>query len=297
MSESFAPSKQFLIRGGIAISIVALILITQTNWFRALLKKEPREPVATPQTVGDIVGADTNGNGIADWEEKLWGLNPAVLYTNGVPNKQIIEEKKKALGVNVAATEEGNETDDLARQLLTITAALGQSGDISTEDLRSIAAKLADSVEFKSESAHYSLKDVRTVQTTTTSLKAYYDAVAAVAAKYDNGVADIDAVVAAFEQGNPSGLASLADTKTWYQQYARALLAVQTPVGLANDHLDMANSVYGISIALGYLAQLESNGANALAGVALYKIYDQKLTASLANIREYLTRYGILGTQ
>src|SRR5690348_17285703 len=100
MKEEFRPSKQFLIRGGIATGIVALILIVQTDWFRALFNKPPLPPTTSDKTVGEFIAKDSNGNGIADWEEKLWGLDPTALYTNGVPNKQIIEEKKHALGVS-----------------------------------------------------------------------------------------------------------------------------------------------------------------------------------------------------
>lgn len=295
MSESFRPSKQFIIRGSVAIAIVAIILIVQTDWFRAIFHKKPIEPAVAPQTVGDIVGTDTNKNGIPDWEEKLWGLDPTVLYTNGVPNKQIIDQKKQALGLKTDSnTTDGNETDDLAQQLLTITTALGQSGQVTDADIQTIATKLADSVEFQNESMHYSLKDLQTVQTTTASLQAYYKAVAAVAAKYDTGAADIDVVITALENNDTSGLSALKDTKDWYQQYARALVATKVPVGIENYHLDMTNDVYGISVAIGYLSELPENGANALTGVALYKIYDQKLTAALTNIKNYLTRYGIL---
>jgi hypothetical protein len=300
MNESTKPSKQFLIRGAIATGIVAIILIVQTDWFRKLLNKEPLPPTVPPQTVGDIVGADSNQNGIADWEERLWGLDPTVLYTDGVPNKQIIEDKKKALGIPTAgtsATEPQNETDELARQLLTITSALGQSSDVSDEELRTIAMKIADSVEFENDSAHYSLKDLNTVQTTTASLNAYYQTMGTVSGRYDAGAVDLDILVTALETGNLSDLARLKETKALYQQYARALLAVPTPIGIENHHLAMINSVYGISLAVGYLAELSENGANAVAGVALYKIYDQKLTNALKNIEEYLTRYGILRAQ
>ncbi len=47
MTQAFRPSKQFLIRGGMATLIVAIILIVQTDWFRALFNKPPLPPLVS----------------------------------------------------------------------------------------------------------------------------------------------------------------------------------------------------------------------------------------------------------
>lgn len=295
MNEAVRPSKQFLIRGSIAIGIVAIVLIVQTDWFRALLHKKPLPPPVSTKTVGEFVAQDTNGNGIADWEEKLWGLDPTVLYTNGVSNKQIIDQKKQALGVtNGTSTQPENETDSLARELLTITAALGQSGEITKEDLAAVGAQLAHSVELTNITTHYSLKDLQTVPTTTASLTAYFSALQTLNGKYSGNVAEIDIVITALETGDTSRLPELSTTKTLYERYAKELVALPTPIGVEGVHLEMANSIYSMAASLGLMAELSDNGVNALAGVALYKISDERLTAAVANLQEYLIRYGIL---
>lgn len=293
MTNMPRPSKQFIIRGSIATGIVALILLVQTDWVRSLLKKKPLPPPVVKQTVGDIVSKDSNENGIADWEERLWGLDPSARYTDGIPNKTIIENKKKALGVP-AVTEPQNETDALARELFTITMALGQSGDTSKQSLSDIAAKLADSVEFKHASNRYALKDIHTVATTSASLQHYYELMAAVSSKYDTDTAEMGVFIESIENNDFSRLGDLLNTKKRYEQFARELTAVATPVGIEDIHLDMINNVYGIAVSLGYLSQLEGNSANAFAGVALYKIYDANLQEASDRLREYLTRYGIL---
>lgn len=294
MSESFRPSKRFLIRGAVATGIVAAILIVQTDWFRALFNKPPLPPIVSDKTVGEFIAKDSNGNGIADWEEKLWGLDPTALYTNGVPNKTVIEQKKMSLGMPPEGTEPENETDALARELLTITAALGQSGEFSDDDLASVGARLAESVEFQQYTNHYSLKDLRTVPTTSASLQNYYNDLSALTTRYRSTTSEIDILVSALETGNTATIAGLAPMKTSYQQYASGLVAMSVPIGIQREHLEIANSIYGFSVAVDYLMELETNGANALAGVALYKISDARLAAASEALRAYLVRYGIL---
>ncbi len=293
MPERSLPSKQFLIRGSIAIGIVAIVLIVQTDWFRALFHKSPLPPAASNKTVGDFVSQDSNGNGIADWEEKLWGLDPTALYTNGVPNKQVIEERKKALGIT-AADAPANETDALARELLTITTALGTSGELTDESLASIGARLAESVEFQQYVNHYSLKDIQTVPTTGASLQQYYGAFGTIALKHANSASEIDILVTALESGDFSGIERLEPIIEEYTRYARELVSLPVPVGLQRQHLEITNSIHGFSVALRYMTELSDNGANALAGVALYKISDARLFTASEEMRTYFTRYGIL---
>ncbi len=290
--QSFKPSRRFIIRGSIAIGIVAIILIVQTAWFRALFHKKPLTPVN--QTVGDIITQDTNGNGIPDWEEKLWGLDPTVLYTKGVPNKQIIEERKKALGMTDIAEEDLNDTDRLARQLYALTTALGQNESVDDQTLQDIATKLGSSVNIEELSNTYSTKDIRTVQTTRQSLLSYYAAMGKIISKYDTNTADINVIITALETGDTSRLPELAKSGSLYMQYSKEISTLPVPVGVASYHLAIMNSFAGIATSFVYLGELDDNGVSALTGIAIYRTYNSRLSGALIGMREYLTRYGIL---
>lgn len=290
--QPFKPSKQFIVRGTIAISALAIILIVQTTWFRGLFQK--KENPGTPKTVGDLVTNDTNGNGIPDWEEKLWGLDPTVLYTNGVSNKQIIEDKKKVLGVNATPEEELNDTDRLARELFTLSTALGQSDEVDNETLREIASKLGASIDIKQISNRYSIKNVRTIPTTAQSLRNYYSIMSRMIAKYDENAADIDVIIAALETGDTSRLPELTNTSTVYNQIAKDMTAINVPIGVANYHLDLVNGFAGVAESFTYLSQMNDNGVAGLVGIAIYRNYNTKISVAIINMTDYLTRYGIL---
>lgn len=293
MEPTTRPSKQFIKRGALALGIVALVLIVQTNWFRALVGKKPR-PVVETMTVGEIIEEDSNGNGIPNWEEKLWGLDPTTLYTNGVSNKEIIEGKRTALGIQSMSEADLDDTDRIARQLFTLTSALGQSEEVDSATLQSIAATLGNSVDIKAVTNHYSLKDIQTTQTTLPNLQAYTATLKKVLAKYDTNTPDIEILATALQNEDPSTLPELAQTATTYQKLAKELVAMKVPLGLAQDHLMLTNSFAGIATSFIYMTELNDNSLKALVGVAIYKNYSTKLTAATGNINSYLTQYGIL---
>lgn len=286
------PSKQFIIRGSIALGVIVIILVVQTNWFKNLFHKKASS-VVVDTTIGGTINKDSNNNGIADWEEKLWGLDPTVIYTNGIPNKTIIETKKKALGVTTTSTQNVNETDQLARQLFTLTAALGQSQEIDDATLKQIANEIGNSVETKDITNQYSLKDIKTTSTTIQNLQAYKATMKAVIAK-QKPVADIDALAVALQNEDSSSLADLTESATTYRKIAADLRGVVVPIGLASYHLQIMNSIVGIAQSFSYMQQLDDNSVVALVGVATYKAYSNRLDTALVNMADYLTKYGIL---
>lgn len=288
------PSKQFIIRGSIAVGIVVIALVVQTDWFGGLFDTKPL-PVMDPNTtVGDIVTQDTNGNGIADWEEKLWGLDPSVLYTNGVPNKQIIENKKRALGATDANANPINDTDRLARELYVLALALGQSETVDQEVLAQISAKIGTSINIKEATNRYSLKDLRTVTSSDRSLRTYYAAMTALVEKHKTDTKDIAIIISALETADTTQLPQLAQSAATYAAFAKDMSALSVPIGVAPYHLAMMNSIAGIAESLPYLVQLNDNAIASLIGIALYRQYNLQLTTALINTEDYLSKYGIL---
>lgn len=291
--ETKKPSKQFIKRGTVAILIVAILLSVQTPWFKDIFNKNETSLVGN-QTVGEIVTKDTNGNGISDWEEKLWGLDPSVLYTDGKPNKTIIEEKKMALGINNTQVEPKNETDRIAREIFTLATALGQSGEVSDESMQQIASKMSETISGNQIYNSYSTKDIQTIKTSYQSLNTYHSQVSSIVDKYQNSYADIDVLINAIESGDYSKIGKLSDSAETYRKISKELIAVRVPLGVANYHLNIANSIAGIADSFEYIVELEDNGLMSIVGVAVYKSYSTKLAVALIDMEDYMIEYGII---
>lgn len=289
MEPTHKPSKTFLYRAGALVLITFLFISIKNGWFTGLFHKPT--PEDTFLAGKESLDEDTNGNGIPNWEERLWGLDPTVLYTNGVPNKLIVEQKQQAL--NQVTTPE-SETDKLSSKFYAIASALSQSPNVDSATLDAIGKELINTVEFQDAGNHYSLSSLKTTKTTLSSLKTYYDSAQKVTEKYTDEYADIDVVINSLQIGDYSALPSLTDSATAYKQYAADLAKLTVPVGIQKDHLDVINSLYGIAASFEYLKNLDDDGLSALAGISIYKIYRDNLDTATQNLHDYFVRYGIL---
>jgi hypothetical protein len=297
MPDSSLPSKQFIIRGGIAIGIISIILIVQTNWFHSIFQKKTTPQTPGSATLSDIVSHDSNGNGIPDWEERLWGLDPTVLYTDGKSNAEIIKEKKEALGVtDPTASTPTNQTDIIAQKLFSISTALSQNPNIDDATLQSVANQLGSSVNVSVVSNTYSLKSIHLVATSTASLTKYNATLTSILSKYDLSQNDISIIVNAVETGDYSQLPQLTPIGASYTALAKELSLIPVPIGVAQYHLDIINSFAGINASFSYLSQMEDNGTEALVGVALYKVYSTRGQQAFYDLHNYLVKYGILSS-
>lgn len=295
--NSLKPSKRFLIRGGVATLLIVLILTVQTTWFRKLFSKisKNESDITINTTVGDVVTKDSNDNGIPDWQEKLWGLDPTVATTNGVSNKVIIEQKRKSLeGENGTSSESLNETDILARQIYGLTTAVGQSGSITSNSFASIGADLGKTIDLKEPKNKYSINDIVSVKTTSASLKAYFANVSNVVATYDDDVEEISLIISALENEDFSRLNELSKKAIEYKALSKKLKDIKTPIGVAGYHLSIVNGLYGMGESFEYISELENNGINALAGISIYKNYALSMDQALINMHDYLLQYGII---
>lgn len=293
---SYKPSRQFLIRGSITVAVIALVLIFQTNWFWNLFnkKQEVQQVASSNETIGNLLTKDTNGNTIPDWEEKLWGLDPNVLYTNGISNKQIIEQKKKDLGVTDTKESPLNETDILAQQLFSITSAISQSDQNGDGTLANVGTDLGNSVKFKQVTNRYSIENIKTTKTTTSSLNAYYNAVTKITGQYKSEIAATDILAPALETGDFTDLPKLKETAQQYKNFSKSLQTITVPTGIAQQHLALINGFYGMAQSFDYILQIEDNGVNALAGVAIYNNYASRVNQALTDLNDYFVNYGIL---
>ncbi|HEY0980399.1 MAG TPA: hypothetical protein VGE18_03270 [Candidatus Paceibacterota bacterium] len=292
MSNPRLPSKQFLIRGGIATGVVALILIVQTNWFQGLFGRKGTLS-SKELTVGDAVAQDSNGNGIPDWEEKLWGLDPTALYTGDMSNREIIETKKVALGLTA---EDGplTENDRLARQLFSISTALGNAEGNNINTAGEVATTLGNATPPPVVTNKYRLSNLRTIATSASSLTTYQKNITNTLNKYPEDTVDVDLLIGAVESGDMSRLPELANAAATYRQLAKELASIAVPLGVVQYHLDIINGYAGVAESFVLMSTLNEDGVRGLAGIAVYKDYALGLTAAQYDLQAYLIEYGIL---
>lgn len=290
MEQSSLPSKQFLIRGGIVLVLAIIIFVVQTNWFKSIFKKQYKGP--TSETVGDAIIKDSNGNGIPDWEEALWGLDPTKLYTGEMSNREIIENRKKTLGLNNPDNQKPlNETSSAARQLLSVAMSMSQEG-ASVEEIGQVGGAIADEIPVYTVSKKYSHSDIKTTKTTVQSIQNYENAKNTIAKKYPNDrTADI--IINIVDYSDFSEIEKLKEYSDIYKKTAEELKNTPVPVAFAKAHLDIINSLYGMGESFKYIYQSRDNPIIGLSGFSIYKNYSTLYEVSTDEITELLVEYGV----
>src|SRR3990172_5996419 len=174
--NKYLPSKKFIVITLIIIGAVGIPLAAINYFFS---KKNNKGLVANMAsimagkdidqniTLNNLVQKDSDGDGLFDWEEALWGTNPNNKYTNeGITDSEFIAQKKKEL----AASEDGqtetqgeenlNETEKFSREFLATVTALKQTGNLNEGAISNIANVVGEKVGNSNLPNNYRVTDL-----------------------------------------------------------------------------------------------------------------------------------------
>jgi len=141
--------------------------------------------------IGDLVNMDTDGDGVLDWEESLWGTDPTKRNTNddGTSDFVEIEKLKAAQGISEPTWSEQNnenltETDKFSREFFSTVVALNQAGVIDAATVDKLGSTLADEVSNSVPRKVFAIKDFKTSGDDKNSIQIYGNALASIFNKH-----------------------------------------------------------------------------------------------------------------
>lgn len=235
--------------------LVALFLIKNTTLFQN--KKTTNEVAQTngliygDMTVGDLVNKDTDGDGIPDWEEPLYGLDPTKKETvPGTPDSTTINKLKGEQGLSLDTTKTQNtenltETEKFSRELFSTVTALTQNGAMDQTTVDQISGSLSERIKNSTPRKIYTMADIKIIaDNTALSVQKYKNTLISIYKKYPP-VAQVDDVLTKFVGDgttvNESALAELTPIIKQMQKFVEAWAKTAVPVQLAQQHLDVIN--------------------------------------------------------
>lgn len=298
--KRYLPSSHFvIIASGIAIILVLgfgiRFIVQKIN------KKNfvTQTGIETNVKVGDLLTKDSDGDGIPDWEEPLWGLDPKNRDTNGdgITDGEEVSAKKATL--TPSSNEEGeslNETERLARDLFSTITALGQNGLLTDASVANIAATLGDQIIAKSVVDHFTMTDVTTIVANKQSISTYQKELSKIILKYsEQGIGTETEILAnAFNANDKTQLEELKTVSEGYGSFAEDLSTLTVPADIAEDHLLLMNTSYKIAISLTEIQSVFDNPVIGLGGFALYTQESEVFLYISTKIHTYLQKNGIL---
>ncbi|MBP9802707.1 MAG: hypothetical protein KBD14_00130 [Candidatus Pacebacteria bacterium] len=297
--KPYLPSKQFQ---KIAISLIILIALG-FGIFYLFAKDEKFSRNAdleiNKKTVKEVLETDTDGDGVLDWEETLWGTDKNKQYTyEGISDLDYISNKRSALNTGEGANGEEiklTETDLFAREFFASYVALkGQEG-ITEDDILNFTNSLGKNISNQNLPKIYSKKQIKITEGNSKENQLeYYESISALFDQYRSKYSLGDEL-----EIMSTGLVNYQNTEKeekynellligeGYQEFAKEASNIPTPVSFEEYHLEILNNAHNTGLAILEMAKVTGDPIVGLAAINLYGKYSDALIVAVEKLEDF----------
>lgn len=305
--KNYLPSKKFIYSIIILVILGVLFfvisgLISKKNYFTA--SKNSKLQTGS-LTINDLLKKDSDGDGVMDWEEALWGtdVNNKISF-NGISDAEYIKQRRGELKIASGSISEESgtlsETDKFAQEFFASLSAMKQSGRIDQDTINNVSTALGQKIVDPTMIDKYTTKDIKIGENDGVEMqKAYYSDIKKLFEDYSKkGIGDEVEIISVLANLDTAGNKSYADQliqiTNAYQEYAEKIIETLVPQSLASHHLKIANSANNTGIAVGNMAKMADDPIVGLSGLSQYQKYSDELILSVGNLEIILYNNGII---
>ena len=263
--------------------------------------KQARPVIVENPTLPDLIQRDTDGDGVPDWEEALWGTDKNKKITfNDTPDATYIANKKKELKIEgsvLADATKLTETEKFAREFFTSYSAMKSSGQIDQNTINDFSSALGQNIVNPTLVDRYTETNVKINNVDNPASKQkYYFEVKTLFKKYQSaGLGnELDLVSQALASNSADGTSSntsqydkLPAIASAYQNFAQKVMELSVPQSLAEYHLRIANSANNTGISVSNLGKIASDPIVGLSGLSQYQKYSDDLVKAVTDLEAY----------
>lgn len=304
--KKYLPSKQFsyLIISCLVIGTIFFTfsgIFSKKSSFLAIDKKGKLE--SSDLTIGTLLQTDSDGDGVLDWEEALWGTDPNKAKTFEISDKDYIEQKRGELKMTneVGLESSDNETEKFAKEFFASLVAMKQNGQLDSDTIKNVSTSLGQQIVDSNLIDKYTSQDIKLAKGDEIDTKEnYYIEAGTLFEEYKQiGIGDeLDILSTVVASGNPdsnseaeSKLAKIADA---YQEYAQKMVVLAVPRSLAQYHLRIVNNANNTGVAVRNMVKIAEDPILGITGLSQYQQYSQDLIASVEELETFLISSGIM---
>ena len=296
--QKFLPSKLFVVRaiGIVVLLFVAFGLYKGIPYFIKGFSKTQKRAELQKTLVKDLMNKDSNDNGIPDWEESLWGLDPA---QDGSANKEFILSKRKSLGYTEEDTllgENLTSSDKISRELLALIVSLKESGNLNDGAIASISSAFGSKIEVIEMDDLYKKESLNKVATNLASIRKYYNDFKAINLKYkDSDMGDeLNFIVQGMRNNDENAMQIASEIAGSYKSFGEELSEIKVPDSLIDIHLGIINSYEKTANSIEEMSKAIDDQIAGLNAVISYKKYNQELLDNLDKLSLFFKKNGII---
>lgn len=258
------------------------------------------ELVYSNEIIGNLVGKDTDRDGVLDWEESLWGTDPNKSDTDGDGVTDDIEivnlKQKEETEIEVTnKTEPLTQTDQFSRELFSTVAALNESGQLNQTTTDALTNSLIKELENQTPRKTYYISEIKTttdgsldaLNTYTNAMKTLYNT------KYPGNEGVMNVLIESLANNEDIDVAVLAKLKPIIAQIDALMadmLKITVPEKLSTLHLNILNALERWKEGLN---DIQLVGDDALMAVRAISQYETNVTLVEDALKKLLSRIQI----
>lgn len=298
--QEYLPEKNFFITiGGLVVAITIVLLVMAGIKYKN--NKPQQEEAARSQNrlvtneqalqnLQILERLDSDGDGLYDWEEALWGTNPLLADTDGdgVSDFDEVQQVKREydLEENITPQEELTEIDLISRDLYSTIAVLDQQGKLG-ESAGQIENLFQQSVIASLPLQATSLSEVILVPQSNESKSAYARSLDSILGAYGLREEDFLFIMNSASSSTKSDESLGVIDK--YMQFQSELGQMEVPVDIQNEHIEFLNSIKNLHQAMESMLYSDQNPLEGFSATIqsgnLLLNFDTTLTALLQALR------------
>lgn len=249
-------------------------------------------------TVADLINKDTDLDGVPDWEEPLWGLDPTKKETApGISDITVVNKLKIEQGLSAESgdgesqsTENLTETDKFSRELFSTVATLIQTGAMDQEAVDKISNSLAEHIQNTVPRKVFFLSDIKVIEDASVgAVKKYNDTLDNIVDKQypisQNATEVFQKFIIDENNVDVNALSELDPIINQRNKIISAIANTNVPRPLASLHLDFLNALQRLSENLSDIKFYDSDAIVALSGISQYNQNTTLLQSAINKLR------------
>jgi len=289
MEKNFMPSRQFIAR--LIILVVVTLGVFGIYKIVVYFKNKPGDNAPTKLAVKEIVQKDTNTNGIPDWEESLWGLDPT---KNGPANKEFILAQRAQLAKTEAGSQaladEGPTTDNelLSKEFFAIIMALQQSGNLNDAAIKGVSDAIGENIVATPIADVYTSNMLKTKGDTTLEILEYYNDYLNLNNKYNNKDIGNELIFIAqgVEDNDAQALYAAETVAQAYKSFGKELMKIAVPAKISSIHLSLANNYEKTGRSIEDMTKVLTDQIKGMKALVNYNKYSDALVADIEKLSD-----------
>jgi hypothetical protein len=268
------------------------------------------------QVLGNITKKDSDGDGLKDWEEDLWGTDPRKKDTDG-DGTDDGEEVDTGRNPNIAGPDDEYQNDvfvkqtntDFSNKELTETDKFAQnffqnyislrdsSGQLSENDkINLINASVGDIAGTYISAQNYTLSDLNISQDTdSVSARNYGNALGEIILKHSFETEDeLTIFNRSVTKNDVKEIEKLDPIINGYKNILKDSLAVSVPQDATNEHIVFIQSIASVTESIENMRVIYSDPIRAIAGIGGYEQGVELLKNAFGEMRSYFIKKEII---